>query len=249
MFNQQDINQILFFDIETARLTKSYSELPEGLQRMWKHKTQIIDKDLEADEVYYDKAGIFAEFAKVVVISFGLVQWRENQAYLRVKSFYGADEATVLAEFKDLLDNKLTKNKYPRLSLCAHNGKEFDIPFLCRRFLINQIALPEILNIQGKKPWEVNHLDTMELWKFGDRKSYTKLELLCEVFAVPSPKGDIDGSQVGEVFWQENDVERIAQYCEQDVIATARLFLKYNLFPLLPDENIEFTTEFEKQES
>lgn len=247
MFKQQDISQILFLDIETARLTKNFTDLPEGMQRMWQHKAQVIDKELEADEVYYEKAGIFAEFAKVLVISFGLVQWKNEEAHLRVKSFYGADEAQVLQEFKDLLDTKLTSNKYPKLSLCAHNGKEFDFPFLCRRFLINQIALPEVLNIQGKKPWEVNHLDTMELWKFGDRKNYTKLELLCEVFGIPSPKGDIDGSQVGEVFWQEQDVQRIAQYCEQDVIATVRLFLKYNLFPLLPDANIELTTAFEKQ--
>jgi hypothetical protein len=241
MFSQRELSKILFLDIETVRGQQTFATLPAGMQEMWHLKAaQLkIKEETEAapwtvEQKYNERAAIYAEFGRVVCISFGFIHWRDNAPYFKVKSFYGADERGVLLQFKDLLERK-----FGTWLLCAHNGKEFDFPYLCRRLLINQIVPPKILQIQGKKPWEVPFLDTMELWKFGDYKNYTKLELLCHVFGIPSPKSDMDGSQVGEVFWSNQDVVRIARYCEQDVIATAQLLLKYACMPLIPVENIE----------
>lgn len=271
MYNQEQICRILFLDIETARSTRYYEELSEGMQKMWEYKAQSIDpKDnsISPAEKYYSKAAIYAEFGRVVCISCGFVykEKEKDELFFKIKSFYGKDEKKILEEFKKLLDEKTGKiDGYGNLIdrsgkrifdrngknvsnekllfhyIAAHNGREFDIPYMCRRYLINQIALPEILEIRGKKPWEILHLiDTMEMWKFGDNKNFTKLELLCNIFDVPTPKDDIDGSQVGEVFWEEENYERIAIYCEKDVIATAQLMLKYNLMPLIKEENIQF---------
>lgn len=268
MYNQEQICRVLFLDIETARNTKYYEELSEGMQKMWEHKAKSIDpKDdsLSPAEKYYDKAAIYAEFGRVICISCGFIYEKEEELFFRVKSFYGKDEKKILEEFKNFLDTKTGKidgygnlidksgkrifdnngNKVSKERLlhyiAAHNGKEFDIPYMCRRYLVNQIALPQMLEIRGKKPWEILHLiDTMEMWKFGDNKNFTKLELLCNVFDIPTPKDDIDGSQVGKVFWEEENYDRIATYCEKDVIATAQLMLKYNLMPLIKEKNIQF---------
>jgi 3'-5' exonuclease len=238
MFSNHEISKILFLDIETARGVKNYTELSEGMQSMWEHKAQYIQiEELpDAEAKYYERAGIFAEFGKVVCISFGFVYWQNETPMMRIKSFFGEDEKEILMQFRQLLDTKFADWR-----LCAHNGKEFDFPYLCRRFLINQIPIPRILQIQGKKPWEVAHLDTMELWKFGDYKNYTKLELLCHVFGVPTPKDEMDGSLVGKVFWDENDSAKIARYCEKDVIATIQVFLKYCLQPLILEQNIQLS--------
>lgn len=235
MFSNNEISKILFLDIETVRATKTYEELPEGLQTMWDLKATHIkaDPEISPEEKYYDKAGIFAEFGKVVCISFGFVHWVQDTPKMKIKSFFGEDESKVLGDFKNLLNQK-----FQGWRLCAHNGKEFDFPYLCRRYLINQIPLPEMLRIQGKKPWEIPFLDTMELWRFGDYKNYTKLELLCHVFGIPSPKDTIDGSQVGRVFWEEDGVAEIARYCEKDVVATIQLFMKYACMPLIDEQYI-----------
>jgi len=242
MFEPNFIKNILFLDIETVRGKKDFEELSETMQKMWFHKAKSIktEEELSEKEKYLERAAIYSEFGQVVTISFGMIRWENGEAHLRVKSFFGEDESEVLKDFKKLLDEDL--KAFPKLQLCAHNGKEFDFPYLSRRFLINQIPLPKILQTQGKKPWEVQHLDTMELWKFGDWKNFTKLELLCEVFGIPTPKGDIDGSQVGEVFWEEKDVERITRYCEKDVLAIAQLYLKYAILPIIKEENITFAT-------
>ena len=268
MYSQEQICRVLFLDIETARNTKYYEELSEGMQKMWEHKAKSIDpKDdsLSPAEKYYNKAAIYAEFGRVICISCGFIYEKEGEFFFRIKSFYGKDEKKILEDFKSFLDTKTGKidgygnlidksgkrifdnngNKVSKERLlhyiAAHNGKEFDIPYMCRRYLVNQIALPQMLEIRGKKPWEILHLiDTMEMWKFGDNKNFTKLELLCNIFDIPTPKDDIDGSQVGEVFWEEENYDRIAIYCEKDVIATAQLMLKYNLMPLIKEENIQF---------
>jgi hypothetical protein len=269
MYDKEQICRILFLDIETARSTKYYEELSEGMQKMWEHKAQSIepkDASLSPAEKYYQKAAIFAEFGRVVCISCGFIYEKEEELFFRVKSFYGKDEKKILNSFKQFMDertgkidnygnlidssgkrifdnngNKLNNRKFLFHYLAAHNGKEFDFPYLCRRYLINQIDLPEILEIRGKKPWEILHLiDTMEMWKFGDNKNFTKLELLCNIFDIPTSKDDIDGSQVGKVFWEEENYDRIAIYCEKDVIATAQLMLRYNLMPLIKEQNIQF---------
>ncbi|GAB4130673.1 MAG: 3'-5' exonuclease [Raineya sp.] len=270
MYKQEEICRMLFLDIETARSHKQYEELSEGMRKMWEYKAQNIepkDGSLSSTQKYYEKAAIYAEFGRVICISCGFVfkKEKEEELFFRVKSFYGRDENKILREFKHFLDknsgkvdgygnlidkagkrifdnngNIVSKKKLMHY-IAAHNGKEFDIPYMCRRYLINQIELPQMLELRGKKPWEILHIiDTMEMWKFGDNKNFTKLELLCNVFDVPTPKDDIDGSQVGSVFWEEENYERIAIYCEKDVIATAQLMLRYNLMPLIKEENIQF---------
>jgi hypothetical protein len=231
----QKINpgSILFLDIETVPRYASYPELPPEMKKLWDKKANKIAKqDDDTPENLYDKAGIFAEFGKIIVISAGFI----TNEKLRLTSFYGHDEKDLLIRFADTL------NKYfnsPQHYLCAHNGKEFDFPYIARRMLINGITLPSILNTPGKKPWEVTHLDTLELWKFGDYKHYTSLELLTTIFEIPTPKDDISGSDVGRVYWEENDLERIVTYCEKDTLAVAQLYLRYINRPLIPEENIE----------
>ena len=225
-------NQILFLDIETVPAVSSFNDLSPQMQKLWQKKsTHIIKDDQETPETIYKKAGIYSEFGKIICISAGFF----HKEKFRIKSFYGDDEKQILIDFKSLLEKSFnTSDKY----LCAHNGKEFDYPYIARRMLINGIKLPEILNFAGKKPWEIKHLDTLELWKFGDYKNYTSLELLTTIFNIPTPKDDIDGSMVADVYYKENNLNRIAVYCEKDVIAVAQLFLRYQNKELIKTENI-----------
>lgn len=227
---ETSISNILFLDVETVPQNKKYESLTERQQALWDKKSQQWRKDITASEAY-ERAGIYAEFGKIVCITVGNIA--NNQ--LHIKSFYGDDEHDLLLRFKQSLEK--FSNGYKR-QLCAHNGKEFDFPYLCRRMLIQGIALPKILQIQGKKPWEIALLDTLDLWRFGDYKNYTSLDLLCEIFDIPTPKENIDGSMVGSVYWEEQKLESIVHYCEKDVIALVRLFLKMHGQPLLADEHI-----------
>ena len=204
---------------------------------MWDRKTRFIQEreNLNAEEVY-EKAGIYAEFGKVVCISMGFILQKEGETQIRLKSIANKEESILLQEFIDLLNSYYNS---PDFMFCAHNGKEFDIPFLCRRILINEKKMPNILNVSGKKPWEIKHLDTMELWKFGDFKNYTSLDLLTYVFNIPTPKDDMDGSQVAKVFYEDKDLDRIIQYCEKDVVATIQLFRKYQGEALIDEEFIQ----------
>ena len=188
--------------------------------------------DLEGS---WGKAGIFAEFGKIVCISVGLFHGSAHHREFRLKSFFGEDEKALLTDFASLL-NQYFNN--PDQLLCAHNGKEFDFPYIARRMLVHGIALPLLLDIAGKKPWEVAHLDTMELWKFGDRKNFTSIALLTKLFDIPSPKDDMDGSMVGQVYWEENGLDRIEHYCRQDVLALAQLMLRYRGEPLLAEDQV-----------
>lgn len=237
MLKNINYSKILFFDIETVPQTFDYSALDERGQGLWDRKTRFIQEreNLNAEEVY-EKAGIYAEFGKVVCISLGFVLQKEGETQIRIKSIANEDEIVLLQEFLDLLNSYYNS---PDFLFCAHNGKEFDIPFLCRRILINNLKIPYMLNISGKKPWEIKHLDTMELWKFGDFKNYTSLDLLTYVFKIPTPKDDMDGSQVAKVFYQDKDLDRIIQYCEKDVVATIQLFRKYQGDPLIDEEFIQ----------
>lgn len=236
MLKHISMSNILFLDIETVPQVYKFDDLDEARQELWDSKMQYKQKrDGKTAEELYEQAGILAEFGKIVCVSIGAVTDEKGERQLRLKSFYGNDEKALLSEFIELLDHHYHHEKY---LLCAHNGKEFDFPYLARRMLINGLALPAILDIAGKKPWEVKHLDTMELWKFGDYKHYTSLNLLTNIFEVPSPKGDISGADVRRVYWEDNDVERIATYCEKDVQATVQLFCRYQGKPLIDDVNI-----------
>jgi 3'-5' exonuclease len=238
MLESLDITNVLFFDIETVPGTPNFSDLDETWQHLWAHKAKGILKksdevtDEEAADVY-EKAGIYAEFGRIVCISVGLFAKNKTTGELsvRLKSYASTDEAEILRGFTDLLNKH-----FPAIEkhyLCGHNIKEFDVPFICRRMMIHQMPFPALLNVAGKKPWETKHLlDTMELWKFGDGKAYTSLKLLAATFGFPSPKDDIDGSQVRGVFYDEGDVERIARYCEKDVVAVMQLLLRYKRMPL-----------------
>jgi 3'-5' exonuclease len=232
------IHNILFLDIETVPQYPVFEELPEVWKPHWQKKAENLIKYYEEEtiESIYKRAGIYAEFGKIICISCGIVTGSGKEKKLILKSFSGEDEPLLLTEFVKMLNNwKTDVHKF----LCAHNGKEFDFPYICRRMIINNINIPTILNIAGKKPWEISHLDTMELWKFGDYKSFTSLNLLAHIFGIPTPKDDIDGSMVGDVYWKDKDVARIVQYCQKDVITLAQVYLKMHAEDFIDTENIE----------
>lgn len=236
MIDNYKNEDILFLDIETVPQFESYNQLPDAFKELWAKKAKKISSEEESPEEVYQRAGIYAEFGKIICISVGLIVNKDDKIVFRVKSFAGQDEAELLKGFVDILNKFSAK---PNATLCAHNGKEFDFPYIARRCLINGIRLPKILDVAGKKPWEVMFLDTMELWKFGDYKHYTSLNLLTHIFNIPTPKDDIDGSQVAEVFYKEKDLERIVRYCEKDVLAVAQLLLRYKNEPTIDPNNIE----------
>ena len=237
MLKNIDYSKILFFDIETVPLSYHFSDMDERGKELWDKKSKFLqERDGLTPEETYEKAGIYAEFSKVVCISMGFITQKDGEEQVRIKSIFSKDEKELLQEFINLLDSYYSSPEY---MLCAHNGKEFDIPFLCRRILINEMKLPFLLNIAGKKPWEIKHLDTMELWKFGDFKNYTSLNLLTYVFNIPTPKDDIDGSMVAKVFYEDDNLERIVTYCEKDVVATIQLFRKYEGKALIDEEFIQ----------
>ncbi|MEA3444032.1 MAG: 3'-5' exonuclease [Bacteroidota bacterium] len=241
MLEKIPLENIIFLDIETVPQYGNYSEVPSDFKELWEKKSSYFrSKEQSAGEVY-QRAGIYAEFGKIVCISVGIFIPNQSPYTFRLKSFFGNEEAIFLAEFNNML-NSLSQKK--SILLCAHNGKEFDFPYIARRCLINGLRLPSALDIAGKKPWEINHLDTLELWKFGDYKNYTSLNLLMSAFNIPSPKDDIDGSMVADIFWQEKNLERIVRYCEKDVIAIARLFLKYRCEKSFANEHVESVTVF-----
>lgn len=231
-------NNILFLDIETVPQYTSYNEMPEEWKLLWDNKAAwlIRNKEEETVESIYNKAGIYAEFGKIVCISCGIVAGSGNSKKLIIKSFYDHNEQELLLQFCDMLSRWATDNsKY----LCAHNGREFDFPYLCRRLIIHSMPLPALLNTRGKKPWEVNHLDTMEMWRFGDYKNYTSLNLLARTLGIPTPKDDIDGSMVWEVYYKEENLDRIVTYCQKDVVTAAQVYLRLHGEGLIQPENVE----------
>lgn len=234
MIEKINLNNILFLDIETVPQETSYLGMDEETKKLWEQKTQYQRKEEVTAEDFYERAGIWAEFGKIVTISVGYFVNKADVRNFRVTSFWG-EEKKILQDFSNLLNQHYNGAQHV---LCGHNIKEFDIPFIARRMIINSVALPDKLNLFGKKPWEVPHLDTLELWKFGDYKHFTSLKLLTKVLGVPSPKGDIDGSEVARVFYIENDIDRIITYCEKDVIAVAQVFLRFRREELLIDDEI-----------
>lgn len=224
MFEKIKKEDILFLDIETVAAQYSYENLSQIEQEFWTKKINwLVEKENKTPEELYEKAAIWAEFGKIVCISVGFITNENKEKELRIKSFYGNNEKEILENFAQLLNQHFYKEKH---YLCAHNGKEFDFPYIARRMLLNKVPLPKLLQLAGKKPWEVKHLDTLEIWKFGDYKHYTSLNLLSHIFEIPSPKDDIDGSMVNEVYWIEKDLPKIAEYCQKDVITVCKLFFK-----------------------
>lgn len=225
---------VLFLDIETVPQHPTFHDASPVMRQLWEKKSKyLIRGDTETPDSIYRQAGIYAEFGKVICISCG---YFSPERKFRIKSFFGDDEKALLHEFNGMVSKFFTKNDK---LLCAHNGKEFDFPFLARRMVVNGIPLPAVLNTSGKKPWEVNHLDTLELWKFGDYKSFTSLLLLATILGIPTPKDDIDGSMVWDVYWNEKNLQRIVTYCQKDVLTIAQIFLRFKGEALLAENDLE----------
>jgi hypothetical protein len=246
-----DLTRVFFVDIETVPGHATHADLPEAFHPLWqkfcekRHSKELADGLSHAD--LFAQGGLYAEFGKIVCISVGMFRHLKDETLeFRVKSFASDDECEVLRGFADMLgarrpygnrlygattsikDRDKVDHRNDPFFLCAHNGREFDYGYLGRRMLICGQAIPPMLDVAGHKAWDLPHLlDTMELWKFGDNKGTISLPLLAGVFGIPSPKEDIDGSQVAQVYWQDKDLGRIVEYCEKDVIATARIFLHY----------------------
>lgn len=234
MLYKINLEHILFLDIETVPEEQDFSSLEKEKKELWAQKSRYQRKDDITPEAFYERAGIWAEFGKIICISVGYFKLHDDSKTFRVTTFKG-EEAQLLESFKSLMETHFGLAKH---MLCAHNGKEFDFPYVARRMIIHGISLPYQLDLFGKKPWEINHLDTMELWKFGDYKHYTSLKLMSNILGIPSPKEDIDGSMVRDVFYVDNDLNRIVRYCELDVITTAQVFLRLRNEPLLLDTEI-----------
>jgi DNA polymerase elongation subunit (family B) len=236
-----ELRDIIFLDIETVACTSNFQSLDERLKVQWSRKANFLRRDdvISDEDLFHERAGIYAEFGKVICIVVGKLHDTESgELGLKTKAYFDHDEKKILTEFKSMLD----KLDGQPVRLCAHNGKEFDFPYLCRRMLIHGMNLPQALNISGRKPWETPHLDTMEMWKFGDYKHFTSLDLLAALFHIPSSKSDMDGSQVNAVYYQNNELEKIKNYCVSDVVVLTQLFLKLKGQPLLETKNITHTS-------
>lgn len=221
----QELRDILFVDIETVANTYDYNAMDERMKIQWSRKASFLrrEKDQTDEGIYHERAGIYAEFGKIICIAVGkFFETEAGDLVLKTKAYYGDNEAEILADFKSMIE----KMDAAVLKLCSHNGKEFDYPYICRRMLVNGISLPAALDIMGKRPWEIQHLDTMEMWKFGDYKHYTSLDLLAAIFNIPTSKNGMDGSQVNVTYHRDNDLQKIKDYCVRDVIVLAQLYLK-----------------------
>ncbi|MDB9775931.1 ribonuclease H-like domain-containing protein [Vicingaceae bacterium] len=235
MLDQIKLEKVIFIDIETVPLFPHHDFLSEKWKKLWERKAGYLSKENETPEEIYNRAGIYAEFGKIICISIGIIRDIEGKKSLRIKSFSSDDEKSLLVDFSALLRNHFKASDY---LLCAHNGKEFDFPYIARRMLVNGLKIPYLLDTAGRKPWEIQHLDTLQLWKFGDYKHYTSLDVLTTLFSIPTPKSDMDGSDVARVYWEEKDLEKIVAYCQRDVVAVAQLILKYKGEELLDPKSI-----------
>ena len=229
----------MFIDIETVPQAPSFDKMDAVMQGLWDKKSKLFRLPDQTPAEAYERAGIYSEFGKIVCISSGFIR-DKNPFSFRLKSFYGDDEKELLAGFSEMLSRFSKSNREPLL--CAHNGKEFDFPYIARRMIVHGLVIPELLDNAGKKPWEVKLLDTMDLWKFGDHKNYTSLELMSTILGIPSPKDDIDGSMVGSVYYEEHDLTRIVRYCEKDVLTIARILLRFRNLPGITDDRVESVT-------
>lgn len=239
MLDNIKVEEVLFLDIETVPQESSLGNIDPPMQTLWDKKSKLFRSPDQTPDDAWERAGIYSEFGRIICISVGFIK-EKNPFGFRLKSFYGDDEKVLLSEFSDML-TKFCRSK-KEAQLCAHNGREFDFPYIARRMIINSLIIPEPLDNAGKKPWEVKLLDTMDLWKFGDYKNYTSLDLLTSVLGIPTPKDDIDGSMVAKVYYKEKDLPRIVRYCEKDVLAIARILLRFMNLPGIPEDRIESVT-------
>ncbi len=232
----RDISKVLFLDIETVPSVYRWKDLDPVMRGHWEQKTRHRQEMREASaEQLYAEAGILAEFGRIICIGVGIARKEGDGHHLRVTSYHGDDEREVLVRFCDLLNNHYNTEDH---WLCGHNGREFDFPWIARRCVVHGIRLPRLLDISGLKPWEVGHLDTMQLWKFGDHKAFTSLALLSHLLGIPTPKDDITGADVARVYWEDRDLERIAAYCRKDVVATTQLYLRLRGEAMIQEANI-----------
>lgn len=237
MINEIPLENLLVIDIETVSIQPNFKALSEEWQQLWQDKvSRTLPINTSAEEFYPQRAGVMAEFSKVVCISLGYFKKEKGIYNFRVKSLSNRDESLLLVAFLDTLNQLQIAHKH--WNFTGHNIKEFDVPFLCRRLLINSLQIPQCLDLQNKKPWETNLVDTFQFWRFGDYKNFTSLKLLAASLNVPSPKDDIDGSMVGAVYWEEDDLNRIARYCQKDIVTVANIVLRFKNLPLLLDEQI-----------
>ena len=239
MLDNVKVEDVMFLDIETVPVASSYDLLNPPLQALWDKKSKQFRTTEQTGKDVYERAGIYSEFGKIICISVGVIR-EKNPFIFRLKTFYGKDEKALLSEFSGMISKFSRTNK--EALLCAHNGKEFDFPYIARRMIINGLPIPELLDNAGKKPWEIKLLDTMDLWKFGDYKNYTSLDLLTSVLGIPTPKDDIDGSMVAGIFYDDDDLKRIIYYCEKDVLAIARVLLRFMNLPGIEEDKIESVT-------
>jgi len=239
MLDNIRVEDVMFLDIETVPASASYETLTPAIQNLWDKKSRQFRTPEQTAHDAYERAGIYSEFGKIICISVGLIR-DKNPFKFRLKSFYGKDEKSLLTEFSGML-SKFSRTNIDAV-LCAHNGKEFDFPYIARRMIINRLTIPGILDNAGKKPWEVKLLDTMDLWKFGDYKNYASLDLLTSILGIPTPKDDIDGSMVAGIFYKDDDLKRIVYYCEKDVLAIGRVLLRFMNLPGIEEDNIESVT-------
>jgi uncharacterized protein YprB with RNaseH-like and TPR domain len=241
MLDSIKIEDVLFLDIETVPQSPSFENLEPAMQPLWDKKSKLFRNPDQSVADSYERAGIYSEFGRIICISSGFIK-EKNPVSIKLKSFYGDDEKSILMEFSAML-SKFAKPGKEAL-LCAHNGKEFDFPYIARRMIINRLVIPELLDNAGKKPWEVKLLDTMDLWKFGDYKNYTSLELMTTILGIRSPKDEIDGSMVAKVYYEDKDLVKIVRYCEKDVVAIAQVLLRFMNLPSIEEERIESVTQF-----
>lgn len=239
MLNKIKAEEVLFLDIETVPACSNFEELDPSFRNLWEKKSKLFRETEQTAGDVYQRAGIYAEFGRIICISVGIVQVKDG-SYIRLKSFFGHDERALLIDFSDLVVKFCKLHR--EATLCAHNGREFDFPFIARRMIINSLPIPDILDNAGKKPWDVKLLDTMDLWKFGDYKNFTSLELLTAILGIPTPKDDIDGSMVAGIYYNEKDVERITRYCEKDVLAIAQVLLRFMNLPAITEDKVESVT-------
>jgi len=241
MIATMPLEKFLFIDIETVSQSKNFESLHEDWKELWKEKvSRTLPENISIEEYYPQRAAIMAEFAKVICISIGYFKKEAGNYQLRIKSFYGDDEKELLSSFIQTVNQLESTNN--RWSFTGHNIKEFDIPFLCRRLLVNGLIIPPYLDFQNMKPWETNLIDTFQYWRFGDYKNFTSLKLLAASLGVPSPKDDIDGSMVGDVYWQQHDLQRIAIYCQKDVVTVANIILRFKNMSLLEEKQVIFAS-------
>lgn len=232
-----ELRDILFLDIETVACTDNFQSLDERLKVQWSRKAGFLKREegITDEDLFHQRAGIYAEFGKIICIAVGkLYDTESGEIGLKTKAYFGHDEKKILLDFNYMLE----KMEGAAIRLCAHNGKEFDFPYLCRRMLVHGISPPTALNLSGRKPWETPHLDTMEMWKFGDYKHYTSLDLLTAIFNIPSSKSDMDGSQVNAVYYRDKNLEKIKTYCVNDVVVLTQLYLKLKNLSLIGSKNI-----------